>query len=635
MFIKEPFNKTLLSDDEDDSNLIINNDDFCSLNDFKNENNIYMQNKNQISQNINNEQDNKYYQSNLIILKNPKVPKSSNDKIKTNIKEDIKNNNINHENHLTKKNNNKERTIFSKITENLYLNTLNNRKPNKIIYDINKIKDDSYNQLTVENYILTCTNKESPKNIKIINDFIERNSKEQKYKKISINQKNYNKNTYYAAKINSREHKKTKRGKDSRSPEQFLDDQQIMELRHNIYINYLIKKHNKEINLCLKDRPTISKQSERLANMNKNNHNKNVHLKLYEESNIRRKNNEEKNKIINEYELGLNKKIDNEQMIEVTKRLFKEYIKKKNNYNENQIKQLNDIKNLSSITLINKKSNDIISKRYINLYKNTINEVFNKNISDNFDIGYGDFLLFIYKLGLVDKIYNDDKQQTKKNIININILEDQNKTGKKDKLDISQNLFSKKEQNNDNASKEVKIRKNKVNYSYKIFKKKIKTKSAEKKSLNKNENFYINDPMFQLTKEAWKIINQTKTFEGDIPATSKRVLIFFLRLCGIYKGNINDIFIRKELPFLVNDKSDLFNIQTARKIYNYFLLYRKSLINKVIEKNKTNKNDSDNSYKLNKNENNYKRIYDTYDPSLKQEKELFIKRKKNYVKYFK
>ena len=35
MFIKEPFNKTLLSDDEDDSNLIINNDDFCSLNDFK------------------------------------------------------------------------------------------------------------------------------------------------------------------------------------------------------------------------------------------------------------------------------------------------------------------------------------------------------------------------------------------------------------------------------------------------------------------------------------------------------------------------------------------------------------------------------------------------------------------------
>ena len=69
-----------------------------------------------------------------------------------------------------------------------------------------------------------------------------------------------------------------------------MDDQQIMELRQNIYINYLIKKDNKKINLCLKDRPTISKQSERLANMNRNNnHNKNVHLKLYEESNIRRK----------------------------------------------------------------------------------------------------------------------------------------------------------------------------------------------------------------------------------------------------------------------------------------------------------------------------------------------------------
>lgn len=172
MFIKEPIKKSLLSDDEEDSNLIINNDDFCSLNDFKNENNLYRQNKNQISKNINNEQDNKYYQSYLIILKNPKIPKSSNDKIKTNIREDIKNNIISDENHFTKKNNNKERTIFSKITENLYLNTLNNRKRNKIIYDINKIKDDSYNQLTVENYILTCTNKESPYNKKIINDFI-------------------------------------------------------------------------------------------------------------------------------------------------------------------------------------------------------------------------------------------------------------------------------------------------------------------------------------------------------------------------------------------------------------------------------------------------------------------------------
>ena len=115
-----------------------------------------------------------------------------------------------------------------------------------------------------------------------------------------------------------------------------------------------------------------------------------------------------------------------------------------------------------------------------------------------------------------------------------------------------------------------------------------------------------------------------------MPVSSKRVLLFFLSLCGIYKGNINDIFIRKELSFLVNDKSDLFNIQTARKIYNSFLLYRKSLINKVIEKNKTKKNDS---YKLNKKENNSKRIDDNYDPILKQEKELFIKRKKKIILY--
>ena len=79
-----------------------------------------------------------------------------------------------------------------------------------------------------------------------------------------------------------------KRTKCSRSPEQFLDDQKIMEEKHKTYIDNLIKMHNEELKLCFKDRPTISKQSEKLANMNKNT-NKNIHLKLYEEFNIRKK----------------------------------------------------------------------------------------------------------------------------------------------------------------------------------------------------------------------------------------------------------------------------------------------------------------------------------------------------------
>ena len=636
MFPKQ-LRKKSFSDDEEDSDLIINSDDFCTLNDYKaNQNNLKKINRNQIIKNINTEQNKKSYQNNRIILSNPKVPKSSNEKININIKEDNKNNNICNENHLNKINNNEERTIFSKITEDLYLDSLNNIKPNKLLFDLNKIKDDNYNKLTVENYLFTCADKENSKNKKIINDFIERKNKEQICKKITINQKSNHKNTFGGEKNYSSEHKKMRRIKCSRSPEQFLDDQKIMEEKHKTYIDNLIKMHNEEINLCLKDRPTISKQSEKLANMNKIN-NKNIHLKLYEEYNTRKKNNEEKNKntfIMSDYEFGLNKKLDNEQIIENAKRLYKEYEKKKNNYNDNQIKQLNDIKILSSNILINKNSKDIISKRFIDIYKNVLNEVFNKKISDIFDIGYGDFLLFIYKLGLVDKNYNEKINDKEKLKNNINSVENHNQN------DIKQFSYRKKEQN-DNikkliniSSEEEKNRKNKVDYSYKLLKKNIfKTKSAEKKSLNNKENIYINDPLLQLAKEAWKIINKTKTFNEDILASSKTILLFFLSLCGIYKGNINDMFIKHELQFLLNNKSDLFNIQIVKQIYKYFFLFRNSFINNVIEKNKPKKKDSDvRNIELKKAERNSKSFLKrSYDNSYKKEKELFIKKKEKIL----
>ena len=182
--------------------------------------------------------------------------------------------------------------------------------------------------------------------------------------------------------------------------------------------------HNDEINLCLKDRPTISKQSEKIANMNKNS-NKDVHIKLYEEFTARRKNIEEKNKntlSLNEFELGLKKKYDNEQIIESAKRLYKEYEKMQNNKNESKIQKLNDIKHLSSNSLINKNSKDIISKRLIEIYKKVLNELFLKNINDIFDFAFGDFLLFLYKLELVDRDYNNirNEKEKYKNILNQN-----------------------------------------------------------------------------------------------------------------------------------------------------------------------------------------------------------------------
>ena len=617
MFFKGSRKKTFSEEEEEEeSDLIINNDEFCTLNESKVlENNLLkLYDNNQASKNLKSEQKNNSHQNNRILLKNPKFPKLTSDKIYTTNNNDIiSNSNI--EDNKNRIKHNEEKTIFSKITEDLYLDSLNNMKPKKNINDFVKTKDDNYNKLTVENYLFTCADKENSKNQKIINDFLERKNKEQMCKKISLNQKSNSKNAENPEKKYSSDHKKAKRTKGSRSPEKFLDDQKVMEKKHKNYINKLVKIHNEEINLCIKDRPTISKKSEILANLNKNS-NKNIHLKLYEEFNIRKKNLEEKNKnkntfILSEYESGLNKKLDNEQISENTKRLYKEYEKKKNDINENQIKQLNEIKNLSSYSLINKNSNDMVLKRFINIYKNVLNILFNKTTSDNFDFAFGDFLLFIYKLGLVDKDYNYEKIQKEKfNQILKNLMVNENvlKTENDDALNINTtkaNINTKTEikqlktniQKVRNASPEEEYRKNILDFSYKVLKRNtfLKTKSAGKKkyyNLSEN-NIYENDQQFKLAKEAWKIMTKNKIFKEELLVSSKKILLFFLSLCGIYKGNMNDNFIKKQFSFLLNDKNELIDIETAKNIYKNFYMYRKSIMSKGIEKNKPKKKDSE------------------------------------------
>ena len=611
MFYKGSRKKSI-PEDEEDSDLIINNDEFCILNESKTieQNLLKLNNNNQMPKLVKSEQKNNLYQNNRILLKNPKIPKITSDKINITDNDNITNSQ-NTDIHKKKINNNEEKTIFSKITEDLYLDSVNNIKPKKKMNDFNKIKDDNYNKLTVENYLFTCADKENSKNQKIISDFIERKNKEQICKKIAINQKSSSKNVESSQKKHSTDYKRIKR---SRSPEQFLDDQKVLEKRHKNYMDKLVKIHNEEINLRIKDRPTISKESERLANLNKNN-NKDIHIKLYEEFNLRKKNIEEKNKntfLSSEYGSGANKKLklDNEQILENTKRLYKEYEKKIMAINENQTKQLNEIKNLSSYSLINKNSNSLILKRFINIYKNVLHILFNKNISDNFDFAFGDFLLFIYKLGLVDKDYNYEKVQKEKFkqiLKNLNINENIIKTDNDDEFNINTNNTNTKSeikqlktniQKVRNVSPEVENhRKNLVDFSYKVLKRNtfLKTKSAGKKlhnNLNEN-NIYENDKQFKLAKDAWKIMTKNKVFKEELLVGSIKVFLFFLSLCGIYKGKVNDTLIKQNFSFLLNNQNELIDVETAKHIYKYFYMYRKSIISNQIEKSKPSKKDSD------------------------------------------
>ncbi len=94
-------------------------------------------------------------------------------------KKQIDNQNLN-ENELF----NEDKTIFSKIAEDLYLDNKNYLIPKKNYLDILKTEEDNYNRLTIENYLFTCADKENSKNNKIISNFLERKTKEQKNKKI-------------------------------------------------------------------------------------------------------------------------------------------------------------------------------------------------------------------------------------------------------------------------------------------------------------------------------------------------------------------------------------------------------------------------------------------------------------------
>ena len=186
-----------------------------------------------------------------------------------------------------------------------------------------------------------------------------------------------------------------------------------MEQKHKSYIDNLVKKYNEEEKTFIKDRPTIDKQSEKIAKM-KNSGNKDIHLKLYEDYNDKKQKIEEKfRKIYIVKPMNKYKKIDNNQVMQKAKKLHNDYEKRINTVNENKIKQLNDIKNMSAVSLVQKKSNIIIYKKLINNYKNIIKIMFNKDISDKFDINYYDYLTFIYKLDLIDKNYNPKNKEDK------------------------------------------------------------------------------------------------------------------------------------------------------------------------------------------------------------------------------
>jgi hypothetical protein len=305
-----------------------------------------------------------------------------------------------------------DKTIFSKLSENLYKDNKNYLLSRKDIYDIDKGKEDKYNILTIEKYLVTCAKKENSKNNKIISEFIQRKKKENICKIIGIEvDKRDSIPLHDHFKEASMNYKKIQlaQGKNIRSKEQFLDDQKFMEEKHKKLMKHLIEINNKEINKTLKEHPTITKHSEKLANIHKVS-NKDIYVKLYEEAKNKNKSDYEKfkNNYYNTEDIK-SKKLNYNKIKANTQRLYEEYEKRKAKLNENEEKKKENVKIMQKLALMGPNSNQIIHKKLIRIYKVEYASFFQKNISEKIDISFDKYLTFIFRLGLIGISFNEEQ----------------------------------------------------------------------------------------------------------------------------------------------------------------------------------------------------------------------------------
>ena len=467
------------------------------------------------------------------------------------------------------------KSIFPKISEDIY--TQFKSKPNKEVRDINKMEEDAYNKMTSDPYIQTCENRENLKNRKIAKEFLVRKAKEDTFKKIGIEcDRNFEMKKLQDPKRAFSVTDRNINFKSTRTLAQFLQDQNQKINRRNKK-----KKNNKKVvqnkgNILPQDSTYIFSENKNddLYSEFSNNFNiynfDNISMQYDSESllqnNDRFKSNDEEEKFINKtFELekelikpGVNfSLINNKEEEKKEQNLNKEKKiedKKKFTNNKNDKKDKN-VKESSS-TSTSKKSNDNLSKKLINIYKDTISESIGKKIENDFDINYSAFLLILYKIGFTNKNYcallsaeNDfDKQsEQSKEISDFSISNSS----------LSMSLIS----------------------SNKKYIKNYKKDSMAGKSLEdeveKYRNTFKYDKEFQLSIDAWKILTDNQTFDEELSISSKKIFLFYISVLGLCKDDKSEKFMRKECSFFFEDKKIIQQFNNINKyIYKYFGLYK-------------------------------------------------------------
>ena len=482
-------------------------------------------------------------------------------------------------------------TVFSKISEDMFKNTKEEIIPAKVPHNLELEKEGNYNRLTEEAFLCSCANKSNKENKKIIYEFLGRKKNEEISKKIGIDSEKEKENELEKFQDVKRLTILTDRNRSyisSRTFQEFLQDQKNKEEKHQNHLKTNENLQKEEINSILREKPELNEETIKLAKNNNRNANISIHHRLYQEYNDKKKKNEEKEKE-NKKMLKENKekKLSKIKIKENVERLFHEYENKKKRIDENESKRKIELRNLSSNqSTTSKNSNEIIFKRFKKNLENSFANILEKKIDEEFEINYNDFVKMLYQINFTTKNYYElieDNKNKENNEEKIKLINDENKGNR--------------------------IIYKRTNYEY--------------------------DKEYKLIIDAWKIIIKNKEFKSDISGSSKRLLLFFLSVLGIYNGNIEEHFIKKEFPFIIksiknSNGSSISCSNLSKQIYKYFILFRSNAINGLLFRERENKRRLDLETELEKSL--------TFTPNLEKSSNYYVSDKrlsveKNYDQY--
>ena len=289
-----------------------------------------------------------------------------------------------------------EKTVFTKLTEEMYKNLMDDKKIKQYT---------NYDTLTCDNFLGNFSKKFNGNNNQTIDDFLKRNETEVNKYRQKINKINNDKKEqklYIEKKYHINKKPPSKRFTN------FLEKQKYFEDNKQNNIENLKYKINSERNKNLTNKPMVNSKSNKIILINSKNQNiqnslnKNVFNKLFDDSNTRNQ-----KQIMNLKKHNISEKKLNKQTIaNLSKRLYNESKIRNERLKNSQKLRNSKIKNKQKENKLSSNTNEIIIKKFYNTLNSTLLNNFEKDIQNNFELSFKDFLLILFSNNFVVKNYS-------------------------------------------------------------------------------------------------------------------------------------------------------------------------------------------------------------------------------------